>query len=172
MGMQTFSAAALRLAGLALAATLTLAACGDDPEDGTATDPGGSTSPTPTASPTAEPTVGTYPHFGPQDYDYTLRVSCFCPDAGVPIRVTVREGDVTEAVYAESGRGVQAGDAVEEYRWLTINDVIDAANDTEADSVRVVWPEGQDYPTSVDVDPDERAVDEEIGYQVSDVSIT
>jgi hypothetical protein len=171
MGMQTSSAAALRLVGLALAAALTLAACGDDSGDGTATDPGGSTSPTPTASPTAGPTVGTYPPFGPQDYDYTLRVSCFCPDAGVPISVTVRDGDVTEAVYAESGRGVHAGEAVEEYRWLTINDVIDAANDTEADSVQVTWPDGQDYPTSVYVDQDEMMVDEEIGYAVSDVVV-
>ena len=35
--------------------------------------------------------------------------------------------------------------------------------------VKVEWPEGQDYPSSVFVDQDERMADEEIGYDVSDV---
>ncbi|WP_346384311.1 DUF6174 domain-containing protein [Nocardioides sp.] len=155
---------------VATVACLALAACGNDSDPGTATDPGGSSSTSPT--PTAEPTVGSYPAFEPTDYSYSLSVSCFCADAGVPIRVTVEHGDVTAAVYAEGGRGVKQGDPVEKYRWLSINDVIDAANDTGAASVDVTWPDGQDYPSSVYVDQDKNAMDEEVGYQVSDVAVT
>lgn len=159
----------LRAAALTTVALLTLSACGDESGPGTAVDPTPTGSPSPT--PTAEPTVGSYPSFEPEDYVYTLKVSCFCADAGVPVRVTVTAGEVTDAVYARSGRGVGPGDPVPEYRRLTINDVIDAANDTEADSVQVTWPDGQDYPTSVHVDPDQHAMDEEIGYEVSDVTV-
>jgi hypothetical protein len=156
---------ALSTAVLTTATLLALAACGDG--SGTATDPSSSSTPTPTV----QPTVGTYPAFEPGDYTYTLVVNCFCADGGVPIRVTVASGEVTDAVYARNGGGVKKGDPVEPYRRLTINDVIDAANDTEADQVDVVWPAGQDYPTSVHVDPDKRAMDEEIGYEVSDVTV-
>jgi hypothetical protein len=152
---------------LTITALVALTACGNGTDPGTATESPASTSPTPTA----RPTVGTYPAFEPADYTYTLAVTCFCADGGVPIRVTVENGAVTDAVYAKSRNGVKAGDPVEPYRRLTINDVIDAANDTEADRVDVVWPAGQDYPTSVYVDPQKNAMDEEVGYEISDVNV-
>jgi hypothetical protein len=167
--MSRLSPAAVLVTALAC---LALTSCGDDSAPGTATDPEGSSGTTSTPAPTAEPTVGTYPEFEPADYSYTLSVSCFCADAGAPIRVTVEHGDVTGAVYQGGGRGgVEAGDPAEEYRWLTINDVIAAANDTEAASVNVTWPDGQDYPSSVYVDQDRNMADEEVGYDVSDVSV-
>lgn len=154
-----------------VAVSLVLVGCGSEPDDDTvATDP--TTSPTPTeTTPTAEPTVGTYPDFEPDDYSYTLVVSCFCPDAGIPVRVTVVAGEAVEAVYAENGRGVTKGDPAPEYRWVTIDEVIEAANDTEAAVVKVKWPEGQDYPSAVSVDQDKLMADEEIGYLVSDVVV-
>ncbi|MCW2767116.1 MAG: hypothetical protein JWO11_3075 [Nocardioides sp.] len=152
-------------------ACLALAGCGDDPAGGTGTEVGGSPSATTSPSPTAEPTVGSYPHFEPKDYSYTLRVSCFCLAAGVPIRITVEGGDVTDAVYAESGRGVKAGEPVDVFRRVSINEVIDAANDTGAASVDVTWPDGQGYPSSVYVDQATNTMDEEVGYEVSDVSV-
>jgi hypothetical protein len=167
--MSRLSPAAVLVTALAC---LALTSCGDDSAPGTATDPGGSASTSSSPTPTAEPTVGSYPSFGPQDYSYTLSVSCFCADAGAPIRITVEGGDVTDAVYLGGGRGVQAGDTVDDYRWLTINDVIDAANDTEAYSVNVTWPSGQDYPKSVYVDQQKLTIDEEVGYDVSDVTVT
>lgn len=153
------------------AVSLVLVGCGSEPDDDTvANDP--TTSPTPTeTTPTAQPTLGTYPDFEPDDYSYTLVVSCFCPDAGTPVRVTVVAGEAVEAVYAEDGRGVTQGDPAPEYRWLTIDEVIEAANDTEAAVVKVKWPEGQDYPSAVSVDQDKMMADEEIGYLVSDVVV-
>jgi len=158
------------LALLLSSLVLVLAGCGD-PGDDVAQDPAPPSTPTSTATPTAEPTVGTYPEFEPQNYTYTLVVSCFCPDGGVPVEITVEDGEVTSAVYGQDGRGVRKGDPAEDYRQITINDVIEAANDTEAHSVDVDWPEGQDYPSSVAVDPDELTIDEEVAYTISEVVV-
>ncbi|GAB3773582.1 hypothetical protein GCM10027600_35110 [Nocardioides ginsengisegetis] len=157
--------AALPAVVVTVATTFLLSACGQGTP--VASDPGPSESPTPTAS----PTVGTYPAFAAADYAFTLKVSCFCADAGQPIRVTVAGGKVSGAVWARTGRGHVEGDPVEKYRWITINDVIDAANDTGAAQVDVTWPEGQDWPTSVYVDQSKNMADEEVGYTVSDVTV-
>lgn len=157
-----------RLAALA-AACLVLAGCGTDSGTDVASDSTPTSSSTPTATPTGVPSVGTYPSYEPEDYSYTLVVSCFCADGGAPIRVTVVNGEVTDAIYTGDGRGTQEGTQADEYRWLTINDVIDAANDTGAASVTVKWPAGQDYPSSVQVDQDKNMADEEVGYYISDV---
>ncbi len=132
----------------------------------------GSVSPSVSPSQGPSPTVGTYPAYDPTDYTYTLSVSCFCLDSGVPIRITVEDGEVTAAVYAGDGRGVEKGQPADTFRWITINDVIDAANDTEAEVVTVRWPEGQDFPDSVSVDKSRQMMDEEIGYALSRVVVT
>jgi hypothetical protein len=166
-------------AALALTAALLLVGCGSD----TTADSPTAVDPTPTSaapeSSTAQPsdqpsdqaTVGSYPSYAPEDYTYTLHVSCFCMGAEAGIRVTVEDGEVTDAVYADDDRGVEAGDEVDGYRRLTINDVIDAANNTLAARVDVTWPTGQDYPSKVYVDRSERIADEELGYSISDVTV-
>ena len=158
-----------RVLAAALLATLALTACSDDDGD-QATDPGSDTSTEET--PAAPPTVGTYPAFEAEDYAYTLQVSCFCPDAGVPIRVTVQDGEVAEAAYAEKGAAFQKGDPAPEYWELTINDIIDELNAaTDAENVQVEWPDGQDYPSSVSIDQSAQIADEEIGYALSSVDV-
>ncbi len=113
-----------------------------------------------------------WPAYAVDDYTYTLRVSCFCADAGVPVIVTVRDGKAIDAVYAHRGRGHAAGDPAGDWLRVTINDVIDAANTPHAYRVRVTWPQGQDYPTSVWVDRDAHTADEEIGYAIRHVTTT
>ena len=169
----------LALTVTALALPLALAACGSDGDD-VATDPAPSTTSASPASAgpsaaTAAPTVGTYPAFEPEDYGYTLAISCFCIGAGVPVRVTVAAGEVTAAVYAadDTGRGgVGKGDPADQLFHLTIDDVIDEANDTGAARVDVDWPPGQDFPNSVYVDGDELVADDEAGYTISDVVVS
>ena len=159
-----------RVLAAALLATLALSGCSDDDGDDQATDPGSDTSTE--GTPTAPPTVGSYPAFEAEDYAYTLQVSCFCPDAGVPIRVTVQDGEVAEAAYAEKGAAFQEGDPAPEYWELTINDIIDELNAaTDAENVQVEWPDGQDYPSSVSIDQSAQIADEEIGYTLSSVDV-
>ena len=155
-----------RLLAASLLTALALTGCGDG--DDTATDSGTEKA---GGAPSESPTVGTYPDFEPQDYEYTLLVSCYCPDAGVPIRVTVSNGQA-EGVYAQKGSGFAKGDPVPAIRARSINDIISALNDaTKAESVTVEWPEGQDYPSDVYIDESSRIADEEIGYTISDVVV-
>jgi hypothetical protein len=154
----------LRLTVAATTLCLLLAGCGGGTD--LASDPGE------TSAPEATPTVGTYPAFAPEDYTFTLVVACYCLGGGTPIDVTVRDGEVVDATYDGEGRGVEAGTPVDQSLWLTVDDVIDAANDTGAASVEVVWPAGQAYPDSVFVDRDLDTVDEEVGYQLSQVVLS
>jgi hypothetical protein len=164
------------LTAAALLLPLALAGCGSGDDGDVAADPAPtSATSTPTPSPTASPTVGTYPEFAPTDYTYVLTVTCFCAFAGSPVEVTVADAEVVGAVYSQddSGRGdVHAGDPADHAYWLTINDVIAKANDTSADKVTVDWPAGQDYPSSVFVDPHKNMADEETGYTIADVRVT
>ena len=163
----------MTLAGLLL---LPLAACSG--EDEVARD---QPAPTGTASSdqdveAEEPTSGPDVGFGPTDYAFTLQVSCFCPYAAVPVRVTVEDDRVVEAVFEKGGGrgGAKAGDPAPEFFELTIDDIIaeaEAAEEAGAARVDVTWPEGGDYPTEVYIDRDERMADEEIGYTLSDVKV-
>jgi hypothetical protein len=168
----------LALSFAALLLPVSLAACGSsDDGDDVATDPAPTTATsTPTPSPTAAPTVGTYPEFEPTDYTFELSISCFCVGAGAPVVVTVADGEVASAVYAVDQSGgrdgdLQAGDPAEQMFWMTINDVIEQANDTEADKVTVDWPDGQDYPNSVYVDGHKTMADDETGYTIANVEV-
>ena len=69
-------------------------------------------------------------------------------------------------------RPLKEGDQADKSFWITINDVIDQANDTEAARVDVEWPDGQDYPTSVYVDGSEDIADDEIGYTIANVVVS
>lgn len=125
-----------------------------------------------TPDPGGRPTAAPWPAYPVADYTYTLRKSCFCVDAGVPVTVTVRNGTVADAVYTRAGRGHAAGTPAVGWLRVTINDIIEVANDTDADSVKVRWPAGQAHPASVYVDWDKLAIDEEAGYSIRDVNPT
>lgn len=152
------------LAASLLAALPVLVGCGGD--DTTAEDP---STTGPSSTTTAGP--GTYPSFAPEDYTYRLEVLCFCPMPG-PAEVTVQGGEVVSAVLVKGGQGMPKGSDAPEYMQLTINDVIDSANDPAADEVKVDWPDGQDYPSSVAIDQNKQAMDDEVTYVVKDVSVS
>ena len=160
----------------ALLVSLSLASCGSgDDGDAVATDPV-PTSSTASPSPSAPPTVGTYPAFEPTDYTFELTVACFCMGAGSPIEVTVADSEVVGAVYGMPQSGgrdgtIAEGDPADKIFWVTINEIIEKANDTSAARVDVDWPVGQDYPNSVFVDQDKQIADEEIGYTIAHVEV-
>jgi hypothetical protein len=162
--------ALLTVATTTLALALLAGCGGDDGGDETTAQDTGSTESSPTSTPTDPPTPGSYPAFEPEDYTFVLEQVCFCPLTG-PVRVTVEDGEIVEAVVIKGGRGVEKGSDAPPYLRMTINDVIDKANDPEADSVDVMWPDGQDYPSKVSVDAIEKAVDDEVTYLVRNVTV-
>lgn len=173
------TAVAAALAALTLPAlTVGCGASGDvvatDPSSEASSSSPGDEEPTPEPSPTPETDDGSYPDFAPTDYDYRLKIFCFCPGSGVPVDVQVRDDEVVSATWARGGRGVKAGEPVGALGEISIDDVIATARDAEAGNaarVDVEWPEGQAYPTSISVDRSELIADEEIGYAVSRVVV-
>lgn len=153
----------MKRTALAALPLVLLAACGSE-SVGSAGDPAA------TPTPTAKPTVGTYPAFPHDDYVFTVEVGCFCPVRG-PIRITVTDGVATDATWVRH-KGNEGQHVPDYWSSLTLATVIDAANDTDAARVDVKWPVDQDYPNSVWVDRDERMVDEEIGYTISNVVVS
>jgi hypothetical protein len=99
-----------------------------------------------------------------------LSVACFCPSAGIPVNVSVRDGTVADVAYARSVRGHTAGEPVSDpWLRLTINDIIEEANNRRYATVHVRWQKGQEYPSSVSIDRIKNAVDDEIGYHLDHV---
>ena len=162
------------MAGLATAVVLvaSLTACGHENDDAIARDDSSpATSPaTATTTPPAGLGQGAYPDFAPPDYTFRLEVLCFCPQVGA-VRVEVRDGKVVSATTLGSGRAVRKGAEAPAYARKTINDLVAIANDPTASSVKVVWPDGQDYPSSVAVDRMADATDDEVTYIVKNVRV-
>ena len=163
------------LAALAALLAVTLTACGGDAGDDVATDPAADTPgttapPTPTA-PTVAPEPGSLPDFPYTDYAYTLEQRCFCANIDQRYRVTVAAGQATSVTFATPGEGHEVGDRVPQgkYLMLSIQDIIDQGNDPEAAQVKVDWPAGQLYPSSVYVDRDKLIADEEVTWVISEV---
>lgn len=148
-------------------ATALLAGCGS----GTGVDPGaGSASDSPTTTPTAISSIGDHPAYPYADYSYLLEVQCFCPTFGQPVRVTVTDGEVADAVWTKKARDHAKGDEADvEWLRLTINDVLTEAADPRWDEVEMTWPAGQDHPDKVAIDRMTNAIDDEITYLISDV---
>ena len=161
----------LRVTSTALAAAalaLVLVGCGSGDE--VARDEPTATS---EPAPTSAPDDG---GFAPTSYSYTLQVSCFCPYAAVPVRVTVVDDAVVDAVFQRGGGrgGVTKGEQAPELLRLSIEDVLAQAREAEeadAHEVTVEWPEDSEHPTEVYIDRNELMVDEEVGYALSDLEV-
>lgn len=168
MSMLRVTSTALATAAL----TLALGGCGGDDE--VARD-----EPAPTASPSSEPAASSPPDdggFAPSSYSYTLQVSCYCPYAAVPVRVTVEDDTVVDAVFERGGGrgGAVRGEQAPELLRLSIEDVLgqaDEAQEAGAHEVTVEWPEDSEHPTEVYIDRNELAVDEEVGYALSELEV-
>lgn len=166
------TAASTLTIGAALATGL--AACGSD-DDGVARDAGGASesSASPDSTDTGDspgggsPSASAWPEFAPTDYTYRLEVLCFCPQVG-QVQVRVVDGEVAAA---RSVTGPAKGRPAPVFARLTINDIIAKANDPAVAEAEVVWPDGQDHPTSVAIDQIENAIDDEVTYTIKAVQV-
>lgn len=107
---------------------------------------------------------------GPSDYAYTLRVGCFCPYVG-PLRITVQNGEVVGVRQLEPIDGgpqnVQDWINKQAMTLVELDALVDRAL-READDVDVEYDPTYGFPANVYIDWYKDAVDDEIGYTVTD----
>jgi hypothetical protein len=99
-------------------------------------------------------------------YEMTLVVSCFCGLQG-PMIVSVRDGLVTEAHRVSDGQSLDT-------RWVptvdTIFTRIDAAFRQRHGTIDLEFDAALGFPRHANLDPIRDAVDDEVSYQVSNLS--
>ncbi|AKG53140.1 hypothetical protein DGWBC_0456 [Dehalogenimonas sp. WBC-2] len=101
------------------------------------------------------------------DYEFQLRIVCFCPyDYTRPVTVQVAGGNPVTVTYADAPFEVttdffQRADTIEK-----LFDIIQNSIDTGADSLVVKYDPTYGYPKSISIDPIKDAIDEEISYLV------
>jgi hypothetical protein len=100
-------------------------------------------------------------------YRFTLTLGCFCLESG-PYLIEVQSGEIV--AFEPLGEHEIPGDSLDRAR-LTIDDLfgfISEAFADDADEITVEYDPALGYPTSISIDYVREAVDEEIGYTVSD----
>jgi len=98
----------------------------------------------------------------PLSYSYSVRISCECPsDVTRPVTVWVDRGSVEYLYYEDDGRAVPLSYA----SWFPsveqLFDNIQYAIDNQADYIDVDYDFTYGFPTSVYIDYDKRALDDE-----------
>src|SRR5215213_3079279 len=102
------------------------------------------------------------------DYTFETQHGCFClPEDVGPVRITVRQGAITEATMVETGEPVSPG------RWYTIEQFFDRipsfAGSDNVDDVVVEYDPVLGYPASVSVRFEEGILDAGSLYTISAV---
>ena len=100
-----------------------------------------------------------------QDYSYVFRISCFCTkEYTEPKNVLVKAGEivtVNEEVFSkEKHNGI-----------LTINDLfeeIEGASSQDVAILEVTYDSSYGFPSTIFIDRNERIVDEEMNYSITD----
>ncbi len=101
-------------------------------------------------------------------YAFTWQMGCFCGrETTRPIRITVTDGSITNAVYVDDQQPVSATIRADLRTIPGVFDRIEAALDT-ADEVTVTYDRELRYPTSVFIDRSKGAADDESNLELSD----
>ncbi len=102
------------------------------------------------------------------EYTYTLQISCFCPpEITQPVVVRVSQDSILSVVSVASGEPVEGSLVGNFYTVEDLFDVVQDAIDGEAHELSVTYDADLHYPTSIVIDYDERAIDEELALTAS-----
>jgi hypothetical protein len=109
----------------------------------------------------------------PNEYQYTLQLSCFClPEYTGPVRVKVTCGETVSVTYLASGEPA----AQETFsRYDTLDKIFDFVADAyarNAHEILTTFDPDYGYPTAIHIDYIEFAVDDELSVIVTDFAIT
>jgi hypothetical protein len=98
------------------------------------------------------------------DYQLTLVQQCFCPNTD-PLVVTVRDGIATGV----TSNGLAVAPALIANVPKTVPELFDiVAENADAADMVVAWDALLGFPTSISIDRIENAIDDEVGYTVTD----
>ena len=101
-----------------------------------------------------------------KNYQYEFQRICFCPPAYTKlVKLTVGNGVVENVQYAETGEAV---DKSRYEHYMTVEalfDYIQAAIDRKAHAIKVQYDAELGYPTSVEIDYLQYAVDDEMRFK-------
>ncbi len=107
---------------------------------------------------------------GISSYRYTVRRVCFCPPPLTrAVTVTVREGAVRGAMYADDGTPVSAEDL---HHFATVDQlfrVVQEALDRDAEELAVTYDPVYGYPRTIRIDFRKATADDEQFYTASDL---
>ncbi len=106
---------------------------------------------------------------GIEDYSFRFQRLCFCISVEA-LNVEVVDGEIVSATVAATGETPHPA-VVDQV--LTIDGIFAAiqdAIDRDAFSLSVTYHETLGYPTIVDIDYNEQAIDEEMSYRASEVA--
>jgi hypothetical protein len=104
-------------------------------------------------------------------YAFTQRRLCFCIEGGVAVRVEVENGVVASRTRVDDGEPVSP-DAAQYY--LSVPDLFDFIEETlerEPADLKIVYDQTLGYPTLVEIDYVEMAIDDELTYEISAFTI-
>ena len=101
-----------------------------------------------------------------KDYQYDFQRICFCvPAYTKPVKITVREGAAVQIAHAGTGEAVDKTKYEIYYTVEQLFDYIQSAIDKKAHSVKVDYDAELGYPTSVEIDYIENAIDDEMRFK-------
>ncbi|MCK6539726.1 MAG: DUF6174 domain-containing protein, partial [Anaerolineales bacterium] len=109
---------------------------------------------------------------GVSHYRFQLGVGCFCPVGGImPMTVEVKDGEVVSIVDVH-GNAFPASDPMSEFilKYATIDRIfseLESDSVREADKLTVAYDSTYGFPSQIDIDFIELAVDDELSISVS-----
>ncbi len=105
-------------------------------------------------------------------YRYEYRLNCFCGGPGVePVGIVVQDDSVVTATILETQEAVDTS-ALAGYPTIDdLFDVIAAAIEGKAHSIRAEYDTHYGYPTDVFIDYEKNAIDEEHGFFASQLQV-
>lgn len=102
------------------------------------------------------------------NYRFTLKAICFCPNERVdPVRIEVRNSQVTSLVYAGTGLAPSRNYWDNENTIDKLFAIILSSSSKPEAKVEVTYDSALSYPTSIFIDPIPNAADDGIRYEVS-----
>lgn len=102
---------------------------------------------------------------GPASYSYRYQMTCFCPrEATREVVITVRNGAVAGAVYADDGEPVDP-QFIEHFRTVdALFDILQETINSDPYEMNVSYDPGYGYPTAAFADYDPDIADEELRF--------